>query len=271
MLFSLAGRPYGAGAFPFGPPAPEAPTLPVQFVSDVHVEFRGDPSGPDWPRVPVAAPVLVLAGDIGDPWDGRYERFLRECRAGREAVLVVAGNHEFYGRRTMAETTERLRATCARAGCVYLEGFRPYRHRGVAFVGDTLWSDADPSVGRLMNDYAQIPGFTVPECRRRHREAVGRLEWALGNLHDETVVVVTHHAPLRLLGGHASPELASAYGTDLRRLVRPPAVAWIFGHTHQPTRVVVGGGRDDVRVVSNPLGYPGELGGPEAAAAVIEV
>jgi hypothetical protein len=44
------------------------------------------------------AKVLLLAGDIGCPWELIYKWFLTECTEHFEFVIVIAGNHSHYYR-----------------------------------------------------------------------------------------------------------------------------------------------------------------------------
>jgi len=65
----------------------------MQFMSDLHLEriaYEFD--------IPKSAPYLALAGDIGRPEDfDAYAAFLRKQCDKFDRVLLVAGNHEFYG------------------------------------------------------------------------------------------------------------------------------------------------------------------------------
>ncbi len=66
--------------------------MKLQIASDLHIEFGHNPELRD-----VGANVLVLAGDIGCA-DMDTVDWLHDLSSRYEAVLYVAGNHEFYGK-----------------------------------------------------------------------------------------------------------------------------------------------------------------------------
>ncbi|CAK1358937.1 unnamed protein product [Cercospora beticola] len=68
-----------------------APT--VQFMSDLHLErVKYDF------EITKAAPILLFAGDVGRFCDeALYRAFLAKQCSQFDKVLLIAGNHEFYG------------------------------------------------------------------------------------------------------------------------------------------------------------------------------
>lgn len=236
----------------------------IQYVSDIHLEHRRGNFD-----LPVAAPVLVLAGDIGPAHRPYYAEFLRRVGEGRERVFVVAGNHEYYGGSSMADTERRIQEACD--GCptptTFLRGFQPHEHNRVLFVGDTLWSYVPDSLKPRINDFRMIPDFTPARARELHMTACMHL-----NRFDKygptlPVVAVTHHAPLWDLLGAYDNGLNAAFACDLSDTIRdPPFLAWISGHTHQSMQIDCRG----TQVVSNCIGYPGEAAGglPDAVVEV---
>ena len=71
--------------------------MKIQLCSDIHLEY-GDLSSSDFPRIiEPCAPILILAGDIGNPFEDIYKDFVRYCASLFETVLLLCGNHEYYG------------------------------------------------------------------------------------------------------------------------------------------------------------------------------
>ena len=69
--------------------------IDIQVASDLHLEYNKVKDYKD--IITPAAPILVLAGDIGNLYE--YEKlldFLKWCCDNFVAVLYVSGNHEFY-------------------------------------------------------------------------------------------------------------------------------------------------------------------------------
>merc|ERR1719223_1056076 len=136
-----------------------------------------------------SAPVLALLGDIGIPTHPIYRRFLMQQAEVFEAVLVIAGNHEFYDvtapggankppdmswsqfcalqgslKSSVRDMTATMVAICAdHPRLHYVEGMCVRFGKGVeapALLCTTLWSHipdhAMREVGNTMNDYAMI-------------------------------------------------------------------------------------------------------------------
>lgn len=244
-------------------------TLRVQYASDLHLEFLGDK--PVFPSLlkPVA-PVLVLAGDIGQPQRRSYRDLLHHCSRNWDDVIVVAGNHEYYGG-AVKKRLEQCRKVAADFENVhFLERERIVRH-GVTFLGCTLWTqDSTPR----LNDYRLIEAengatLTVADTNRWHGRDKEWLRLALANV-TGPAVVVTHHLPsFRLIAPEfeGSP-LNSGFASNCDALLQPPVSTWIAGHTHRAMRVRFA---DGIVACVNPRGYPDELGSGYSREAVVEV
>jgi Icc-related predicted phosphoesterase len=228
----------------------------LHVLSDLHLEFG------DFQLPPVAADVVVAAGDIGIGTDGA--RWLG--RIGRP-VVYVAGNHEYYGGE-IGEVNRAIAAQCVESGVHFLDN-REVVIDGVRFLGATLWSDfagADPALmtgaQSAMNDYAQIrcgPQRTLvaADTLEFNRTAREWLEGALARPHAGPTVIVTHHAPSQCsCSAGENPVYLAAYCNRLDDLVaRCGAAAWIHGHVHARADYRIG----RPRVVCNPRGYDGLL------------
>ena len=70
----------------------------LRILSDIHLELRNYIPKDIFPEKINSGieEVLILAGDIGDPFSNIYKEFLTLCRSTFSFVIVVAGNHEFY-------------------------------------------------------------------------------------------------------------------------------------------------------------------------------
>jgi predicted phosphodiesterase len=240
----------------------------IRVMSDVHVEF-GDLSVPS-----VAADVAVLAGDIhvglaAAVWADDLAKKLDI------PVVLIAGNHEFYGTRRRGEhlggVIDDLRAAAAAsAGRVTFLERETAIVAGVRFVGCCLWTDfglfGDPAEAmahaeNLMNDFRIIayrPGarFTANDARREFLLAKAFIGAELSKPFDGRTVVVTHHLPsIRSVPARFKSDVLSAvYASHLDALVEASGAAlWVHGHTHDSADYVIGG----TRVICNPRGYYG--------------
>lgn len=78
-------------------------------------------------------------------------------------------------------------------------------------------------------------------------------------LQHENCVVITHHLPSRSLihPKYLTPEMKPYnqwFYCDLDYLFSERIKCWFYGHTHTPSKDVIGG----VPLLCNPIGYPGE-------------
>jgi hypothetical protein len=242
--------------------------LRIQYASDIHLELSGRISATH--LLQPVAPVLVLAGDIGDPTKDIYRDFLRECGRAWEHVVVIAGNHEFYGAAVRRETVEsRLAAARAAAAAAgrnvhFLERERVIL-RGLAFLGCTMWTDITGSeelVATRMNDCRSI-GVGPEDLKTWHRRDRAWLEGELAACREEGrgAVVVTHHMPTFDLVSTAwmGHPLNVGFATALDSLIEEPVRAWICGHSHYG-RVVYKGVGGSIPCGLNPRGYVREIG-----------
>jgi predicted phosphodiesterase len=229
-----------------------------QYISDIHLEFGAPP-----PTIPPTADVLLLAGDIGDPSHPTYAAFLQRMSRDFRQVFVIAGNHEYYGPRTMAETEEHIRSVCAALpNVIFLQNeSHQVLDTEIWIYGTTLWTNIpdDPAIRTRLkssiSDYRRIKGFTPQVSTDLFRAAIGAFhpdptrQW----------IVLCHHQPAMEL---VDPKYRSygtlnlAFASDAPALTAPEdVVAVVYGHTHAPYQ--------NGKFYCNPVGYPGERTNPQ--------
>lgn len=227
--------------------------------------------------------LLIVAGDLSnDPvrtWPGILSRLGRLIAP--EKVVIVPGNHDYYGHRLDGDHV--LREMCSRVGARFAqkEEIRLGRTR---LLCCTLWSDfalngdvrgAVETARRVMADYRQIrigvPGLPFIQQETRpitpwdilalHHDHRAWLEAALREPHPAgdagKTVVITHHGPSPATAVGVVDALTPSFHSNLHSLIleTQPNI-WFFGHSHRRCQARVG--RTDIRNVS--LGYPEEQG-----------
>ena len=251
-----------------------AAKLRVQYISDVHLEFRKNVAFEPCH----GADVLCLAGDIGYPFSSRYEDFLKDCTANFKKVFLITGNHEYYQigqqrKKSMEEIQQRIEEIIQKPGLNGVVSFLDNSYEdycGVRFAGSTLWSRlAADSDTTGFNDFYQIGELNIRlynelhSCARDFLSSPDIVESPL------PVCVMTHHLPLMEL---IDPKYREGrykkynqfFASDCSDLIPPSVRAWIYGHTHTPNSTF----RNGVRFVCNPVGYPGERDDGEFNAVV---
>lgn len=225
-----------------------------QYVSDTHIDLRKTPF-----EIEKHGDVLLLAGDIGNPYEPSYEAFLKTVSDKFEMVYVIAGNHEYYGY-SFKDTEMQLRSVCNRFENVCYLQCDEDEYDGVRILGCTLWSDLEDRLITKMNDFYCIfkDGYVrvrPSDIRTIHKTHVEWLDYQLSKDDTTPTIVITHHAPdMRMNGKFCGGPLQTAFATDLPHLLRKPVVAWINGHTHQNLTIHVNG----IPCVANCVGYEGE-------------
>jgi predicted phosphodiesterase len=244
----------------------------IQYVSDIHLEHRP----PGWePPIERRAPVLVLAGDVGSPWPSpryaSYADFLARMSRLFDHVVLIAGNHEYFGH--YMEATEALIADTLAMGTPnihYLQNtIWDLPDSDVTFFGGTFWTHVPEEKEVLLGgvwDTAKIPGYTYRRGRGLHATAVAALDAAIADVKaaGRRLVVVSHHIPRmdlidsRYTGNPTNVAFACdvpAACTEDARTEAATIAAWIYGHTHTPASRGI--------FHCNPIGYPGEREGGE--------
>jgi predicted phosphodiesterase len=253
--------------------------MKILALSDLHNDVKRFEPVVDCRRIDAEVDVVVLAGDIHE--GVRAPMWAREAFPDKRIILVT-GNHEFYGRfwNRNLRNLRKLREKAAELDVYFLEN-ASIEIDGVRFLGCTLWTDYEihgtpaqsmSDARRLMNDYVRIkldrkPGqnqewrafrsvsLLPPMILSRHRESAEWLQEQFKTGDPEKTVVVTHHAPHpnSVPEDYKEHELTPAYASDLSRLMGHAKV-WIHGHIHENADYLI----DGTRVVANPRGYVGK-------------
>lgn len=238
----------------------------IQVISDIHLELRKSP-----PVINVSAEILALCGDIGGPKQESYRSLLAWASTNYAWVFIIAGNHEFYHNHDTIEelTTHIEEVVSGFPNITFLNNSTvelQTNNDTVRVFGSTLWSDTSKhaeNVKRVMNDYVKIKRKNngrrtsiVPEDTiRLHKIAVAALRAEI-NTDGPPLIVLTHHLPsLKLIhDDFTDASINCAYASDLDELISPPVVLWMHGHSHRAADTRL----NKVRIVCNPMGYPGE-------------
>jgi 3',5'-cyclic AMP phosphodiesterase CpdA len=247
----------------------------IWALSDLHLDSaRGWDLPPPEARPP--SDVLVVAGDTM-PGFARGVRWLAQ-RVTDRPVIVVAGNHEHYGRDLDIEIA-KARAAAEGTTVTVLQDSTAIVN-GVLYLGATFWTDfhlfgtPGPSMAAAaegLNDYRRIRTSNYSlrlrprHTQQRNRESKAFFEKAL-RAAPTTMrrVLVTHH-PVHDVGGRSRPSMSSqtadplapAYFNRCACLFDLGVDAAVSGHCHVSLHEKIGA----TLIVSNPKGYgPHALG-----------
>ncbi len=237
--------------------------IKIRYFSDLHLEFRQSyeidnlicniPSGLE--------EICVLAGDIGNPYHENYDIFMNFISENFKKSFVIAGNHEYYNKKTIEETNNFLSK--------YFEQFdnitflnNSYEYYNVddykyCFIGTTLWSKiTNPHVS--INDTRYIQNLDYIKYNQLHSISKEFLEHAINN--NNNCIIITHHGPSEYLidikykTPNSLPYNQWFYSNMDYLFDKEKIKCWFYGHTHTPSNNIING----IPFLCNPIGYPNE-------------
>lgn len=265
----------------------------IQFVSDLHLEFRTGSA--EKVLTQITGDILVLAGDIcvcGDLGHvSVFERFLKHYCPKFKQIIHVAGNHEYYTDDRSPTTMRVIQNRLKNLGRIYAnyhflhnkvvcidrtsfkvqyqDEYVPISAAGLCIIGSTLWTNIPAEqfedIREHMNDYSNIfttvagnTSLITPKyIADQHAVQAAFIRRAVRNyIGPDKILLVTHHKP------YISPshkELSAAYQSNfLERLpltLSEKIRAVIYGHTHKFDNLI---SQFPFGVFSNPKGYPNQ-------------
>lgn len=202
-----------------------------------------------------AAPILLLAGDIGRFCDqDLYRAFLiKQCQQF-DMVLLVAGNHEFYGssREEGLSIAQSFVDDSDMGGKLHFVNRTRIDLSGTktTLLGCTMQSHISPDYTRLTNDFQRIKDWRVRDHNAEYERDMAWLKSTMTEMSQDPesrnrrIIIVTHYAPafentchplhvnnaiIQCFSSHALREMGSWNGA--RQVTH-----WIFGHTHWNTK-----------------------------------
>jgi predicted phosphodiesterase len=210
-----------------------------QIVSDVHIESNKTTL---CDVIKPIAPILILAGDVGQPTDDNYHIFFEYVTSNWEKIIYVSGNHEYYdttGIMTMNRVDNMINDMVDKYDNLYYLNNDVIEIDGITIIGSTLWSNPihDEKLNDFkMNIFDDIGTITLPRFRKLNTDCIDFLEKTLKYKKGKTIVI-THFLPLKNKYIPNSkyittPEMDSYLGNDLEYLMNKTDI-WISGHTHQ--------------------------------------
>lgn len=202
--------------------------MTFQYVSDLHLEMKGNARYVQENPIIPTADVLILGGDITNlsyATTRKLEKdFFNQLSRQFAQVYWIPGNHEFYSSRDASILDKPLREDLHKN--VALVNNVALTHGLVRLLLTTLWTEIDQLnegvIGRAMPDFQLITyhGKRLTPAmytRELHRPALAFLKTELAKPHDGPTIVATHHLP-SLQCVH--PHTQMVYGLSGRRMAR---------------------------------------------------
>lgn len=230
--------------------------MKLQIVSDLHY---------NWKYKDQSADVLLIAGDFGN---GLAELIRLMKNITDIPVFFVLGNHDHYNE-VHQDVVPIVRKTCEWYPNWHLLENDIIIHKGVRFVGTTLWTDCGGPANQWFVKQAikQWPDFQyikyrdgdiirkkqVEDMYPDFKEAEKFLKFAINEPFDGKTVVMTHFGmtPRACHPRYVGQITNHYFHTDLEYLMGKENYLFVQGHTHDFYDMMIG----DSRLVCNPVGY----------------
>lgn len=233
-----------------------------QYVSDIHIDHYKKLCLEKL-DIQQKSPYLIIAGDIGCPFENSYEQFISFVAKKFELVFIISGNHEYYNYKNQSSNVSQwiphvdkcIKKIASKfKNVIFLQNSEYKINDDLTIFGGTMWTTINNSelydVQTGISDYQYIPKFTPQLSAELHKEFITKLTESVSK--NKNVIVVSHHMPSFdfINERYRSCSINSAFASDVPMRNDPKIVKWIFGHTH--AKFI----RD--KFVCNPLGYPRE-------------
>lgn len=232
----------------------------IQYISDLHLEFLNiSKIDKIIKKITANAPILVLAGDIGNPFKNHYRYFLSKMSLIFNIIIVIAGNHEYY-HNNILDVKSMCAKICDEFDNVKFLDNNIFEYNNYVFIGTTLWSHIINHNNEI-NDISCINDITIYKYNTLHKESLDFIINALDNT-DKQAIVITHHLPSYDLidNKYKTNEYIAIhqwFASDMNIYFSKYQVkicAWIYGHTHSSNICNI----DGINFYCNPIGYNGE-------------
>lgn len=260
--------------------------MKIFYTSDIHVDtYHFEFTLQDMGVKVEDYDVVVLAGDLTNGHPAQLDKLITALNI---PVIILLGNHDYWNNefdRVAAKFTRHFEENLN----VHVLDYKlnPYVIiDDVVFIGSTLWTDCGENsaiaaaVTSAMPDCSRIIGKTgllkQSEIYLSHLDTLKVFEDAHAIFKDKKKVLLTHHCLSRI---SLSPTYSNSlnmwtqainrgYYSNLDSWVEEHEfIAVISGHTHYETDYLIG----STRMLSNPLGYPGDECATFNASALLEI
>lgn len=196
----------------------------IQYASDIHMCTRKY-----IPQIEPVAKYLALCGDIGDPTNPNFNKFIKSISCKFDKIFIVAGNHDYncspmYNEKNVNRYKPALISICdLYPNIILLDKSVYFLTEDIIVAGTTLWSN--PAIKKNYTEHIT-----------EHCKHVEWIENICKIYPTKKIVMMTHFVPsFKLITPNylkRGINATSWFATDLEHLITEPIVAWICGHSH---------------------------------------
>jgi predicted phosphodiesterase len=234
--------------------------MKIQFVSDLHLEYKENREYFQKNPIKPIGEVLILAGDIVNEINrNEAKSFFEDIESKFELIISAFGNHEFY----LSNLDFSLPSYRKKISNNHLLlNNQTIYYKNCRFIVSTLWSKIEEEhreeISRRLNDYKYIE-YKGENFSTYYSNDVFEFckNFIINELEKPFIgktIVITHHLPSYecVNPKWRNSSLASGFVNKLDEVIlKYKPDFWIFGHQHEYSECKIG----DTLLLSNPLGY----------------
>jgi predicted phosphodiesterase len=226
--------------------------MKIRLLSDIHLEL-GNTIDLNFKK---EADVVILAGDIGNPYNEEYIKLLRKLSLTHDKVLLITGNHEYYNHKSTDDIDDYIKNNIEDDNIHFLQ-MNSMIYKDVKFIGCTLWGDLkDESLCKYINDFKYIKPKDYINLHEEHKKWLENELCCNKNVKN---CIITHHIPLQQLVNDEFKDdpLNCFYVSNVNVNNVNNANVWCYGHTHRSSCKSM----ENTVFHCNPKGYKHETSG----------
>lgn len=236
----------------------------LRYLSDLHLEFIGEDINTFINKIKGNKDeILILAGDIGNPYKEHYSLFMNYISNNFKKTFIICGNHEYYHNgKSVYEINDYLEEYFKKWNNITFLNNNYEWYENYCFIGTTLWSKiTNPKY--TINDINYIHNLNCEIYNKLNDNSVNFLETILSkNDYNKNCIIITHHLPSNsFIDAKYKNSILLPYNQwfycNLDNLIKnynKKIKIWFYGHTHKANKEI----KDDIQFICNPIGYPGE-------------
>lgn len=244
--------------------------MKFQIISDIHLEYYDTLPQLNY-FFDVAAPNLILAGDICYYKHHNFLTFFEKINQLYENIFFIPGNHDYYAHNEIPEIGFEQIDFTIKENLSHLKNIHFIQNNMIEYdntiiLGNTLWFESnktieDPRVKLLTNPYyikfahKFMPSFdSIKKTNNIHYNWLKNILKTINT--NKHIIVITHYLPSVncIHKKYKNNELNDLYFTNCEDIMKYADI-WISGHTHDPFTGNING----CPIFVNPRGDPDEI------------
>jgi len=247
----------------------------LQIASDLHIEYLSPHKIDFSDLLTPVAPYLILAGDIGSPFNTNFVAFIKWVSQHFNSVFYIAGNHEYWNPDSfitnpysVSDINIIIRTICSVYSNVHFLNNDTFlltiNDQNYSIIGTTLWSPISsnsysicstlPDYQRIFVNKNKLLSPSISSSWFYHNLQWLTTQLIISQTINSIPIVITHNVPSidTRTTKYKNSVIDEVFRIDLSSFLNHHNIkVWICGHTHTNFDFVT----FNTRLISNQCGY----------------